>query len=58
VPGNPEAVSAESRRLGQTAQELRAQIAVLAQISGDTTLKGEYAGTLRAHAQQLSQDLD
>jgi hypothetical protein len=57
VPGNPEAVSAESRRLGQTAQELRTQITMLQQIAGDTTLKGQYAGTLRAHAQQLSQDL-
>ena len=57
VPGDPEAVSAESRRLGQTAQELRAQITMLQQIAGDTTLKGEYAGTMRAHAQQLSQDL-
>jgi hypothetical protein len=57
VPGNPEAVAAESRRLGQTVGELRAQIAMLQQISGDTTLKGQYAGTLRAHAQQLSQDL-
>ena len=57
VPGNPEAVSAESRRLGQTAQELRAQITMLQQIAGDTTLKGEYAGAMRAHAQQLSQDL-
>jgi len=57
VPGNPEAVSDESRRLGQTAQELRAQITMLAQIAGDATLKGQYAGTLRAHAQQLSQDL-
>jgi hypothetical protein len=58
VPGDPDAVSAESRRLGQTAQELRAQIALLKQISQDTTLKGQYAGTLRAHAQQLSTDLD
>lgn len=58
VPGNPEAVSAESRRLGQTAQELRSQITMLQKIANDTTLKGEYAGTLRAHAQQLSQDLD
>jgi hypothetical protein len=57
VPGNPEAVSAESRRLGQTARELRAQITMLQEIAGDTTLKGEYAGTMRAHAQQLSQDL-
>jgi hypothetical protein len=58
VPGDPDVVSAESRRLGQTAQELRAQIALLKQISQDTTLKGQYAGTLRAHAQQLSTDLD
>jgi hypothetical protein len=58
VPGYPDVVSAESRRLGQTAQELRAQIALLKQISQDTTLKGQYAGTLRAHAQQLSTDLD
>ena len=58
VPGNPDLVSAESRRLGQTAQELRSQIALLNQISQDTTLKGQYAGTLRAHAQQLSTDLD
>ena len=58
VPGNPEAVTAESRRLGQTAQELRSQITTLQQIANDTTLKGRYAGTLRAHAQQLSQDLD
>jgi len=58
VPGDPEAVSAESRRLGQTAQELRTQIGMLQKIAGDTTLKGEYAGTMRAHAQQLSQDLD
>jgi hypothetical protein len=57
VPGNPEAVSAESRRLGQTARELRAQITMLQKIAGHTTLKGEYAGTMRAHAQQLSQDL-
>jgi hypothetical protein len=57
VPGNPEAVSAESRRLGQTAQELRTQITMLQQIASDATLKGQYAGTLRAHAQQLSQDL-
>jgi hypothetical protein len=57
VPGSPEAVSAESRRLGQTAQELRAQITMLTKIASDTTLKGQYAGTLRAHAQQLSQDL-
>jgi hypothetical protein len=57
VPGSPEAVSAESRRLGQTAQELRAQITMLQEIAGDTTLKGQYAGTMRAHAQQLSQDL-
>ena len=47
VPGDPDVVSAESRRLGQTAQELRAQIALLKQISQDTTLKGQYAGTLR-----------
>lgn len=58
VPGNPEAVSAESRRLGQTARELRSQITMLRKIASDTTLKGKYAGTLRAHAQQLSQDLD
>ena len=58
VPGSPEAVSAESRRLGQTAQELRSQITMLQKIADDTTLKGQYAGTLRAHAQQLSQDLD
>jgi hypothetical protein len=58
VPGDPEAVSAESRRLGQTAQELRSQITMLQKIADDTTLKGKYAGTLRAHAQQLSQDLD
>jgi hypothetical protein len=58
VPGDPDVVSAESRRLGQTAQELRAQIALLKQISQDTTLKGQYASTLRAHAQQLSSDLD
>ena len=58
VPGNPEAVSAESRRLGQTAQELRSQITMLQKIADDTTLKGKYAGTLCAHAQQLSQDLD
>lgn len=58
VPGNPEAVSAESRRLGQTAQEVRSQITMLQKIASDTTLKGKYAGTLRAHAQQLSQDLD
>jgi hypothetical protein len=57
VPGNPETVSAESRRLGQTAQELRTQITMLQQIASDATLKGQYAGTLRAHAQQLSQDL-
>jgi hypothetical protein len=57
VPGSPEVVAAESRRLGQTVDELRAQVAMLQQISGDTTLKGQYAGTLRAHAQQLSQDL-
>jgi hypothetical protein len=57
VPGDPEAVSAESRRLGQTAQELRTQITMLQKIAGDSTLKGEYAGTMRAHAQQLSQDL-
>ena len=57
VPGNPETVSAESRRLGQTAQELRTQITMLQKIASDTTLKGRYAGTLRAHAQQLSQDL-
>jgi len=57
VPGDSEAVSAESRRLGQTAQELRTQITMLQQIAGDATLKGQYAGTLRAHAQQLSQDL-
>lgn len=58
VPGAPDVVSAESRRLGQTAQELRAQIALLRQISQDATLKGQYAGMLRAHAQQLSTDLD
>jgi hypothetical protein len=58
VPGDPEAVSAESRRLGQTAEELRTQITMLQKIASDTTLKGQYAGTLRAHAQQLSQDLD
>jgi hypothetical protein len=57
VPGDPDTVSAESRRLGQTAQELRAQIKLLQQISSDTTLKGKYASTLRAHAQQLSSDL-
>jgi hypothetical protein len=57
VPGSPETVSAESRHLGQTAQELRTQITMLQQIAGDATLKGQYAGTLRAHAQQLSQDL-
>jgi hypothetical protein len=57
VPGAPEAVSAESRRLGQTAQELRTQITMLQKIASDATLKGQYAGTLRAHAQQLSQDL-
>jgi hypothetical protein len=53
----PATVAAESRRLGQTAEELRAQIAMLQQISDNTTLKGQYASTLRAHAQQLSQDL-
>jgi hypothetical protein len=58
VPGDPGAVSAESRRLGQTAEELRTQITMLQKIASDTTLKGQYAGTLRAHAQQLSQDLD
>lgn len=58
VPGNPDVIAAESRRLGQTAQELRGQIALLKQISSDTTLKGQYASTLRAHAQQLSTDLD
>lgn len=57
VPGDPAAVSAESRRLGKTADELRAQISMLRKISSDSTLKGQYAGTLRAHAQQLSQDL-
>ena len=57
VPGDPEAVSAESRRLAQTAQELRTQITMLQKIASDATLKGEYAGSLRAHAQQLSQDL-
>jgi hypothetical protein len=57
VPGDSEAVSAESRRLGQTAQDLRTQITMLQKIASDSTLKGQYAGTLRAHAQQLSQDL-
>lgn len=57
VPGNPEVVSAESRRLVQTVQELRGQITMLQRIASDTTLKGQYAGALRAHAQQLSQDL-
>jgi hypothetical protein len=57
VPGEPATVAAESRRLGQTVGELRAQIAMLQKIGGDATLKGQYASTLRAHAQQLSQDL-
>jgi hypothetical protein len=57
VPGDPATVAAESRRLGKTVEELRAQIAMLQKISEDTTLKGQYASTLRAHAQQLSQDL-
>jgi hypothetical protein len=58
VPGDPATVASESRRLGQTVDELRTQIAMLTKISGDTTLKGQYASTLRAHAQQLSQDLN
>jgi hypothetical protein len=43
--------------MGQTAGQLRAQITMLNKIGDDTTLKGQYAGTIRAHAQQLSRDL-
>ncbi len=57
VPGDPGAIAGESGQLAQTAQQLHAQISLLSKIGSDATLKGHYAGTIRAHAQQLAQDL-
>lgn len=58
VPGDPDAVSEQSRHASDTAVELRQQIGRLRRIGREGSLEGEYADRLRRAADELVGDLE
>lgn len=58
VPGEPEEISRESKRLAEMAAEMRSQIQRLQAIGNDDTLVGQYADTLRTAATDLAGRLE
>lgn len=58
VPGEPETISDEARRLRDMATEMRSQISRLHSIGRDDTLKGQYADKLRTAASDLAGKLE
>jgi hypothetical protein len=58
VPGEPVTITAEAKRLRDVATEIRSQIGRLRTISGDDTLKGQYAEKLRTAAGELAGQLE
>lgn len=58
VPGEPETITVEARRLRDMATEMRSQIARLHTIGRDDTLTGQYADNLRTAASDLAGKLE
>ncbi len=58
VPGEPETISDEARRLRDMATEMRSQISRLHSIGRDDTLTGQYADKLRTAASDLAGKLE
>lgn len=58
LPGDPDAIAAESARLARLGDDMKSQAARLRQIGADTTLVGAYADSLRSGSRDLAEDLD
>jgi hypothetical protein len=58
LPGDPDAISAESTRLARLGDDMRTQAARLRQIGANTTEIGAHADSLRSASNELAQDLD
>jgi hypothetical protein len=58
LPGDPEEIRYEARRLSQMAAQLQGQVTTLRRVGAAETLVGTYAEELRASAEEVAKKLD